>query len=70
MHRTTIDLEVEAFERAREALGTNGFGNTVNAALRRVGREDALARAAQRLREGRFCAPTLEELAELRQPRV
>jgi Arc/MetJ family transcription regulator len=70
LHRTTIDIEVEAFDRAREALGTNGFKDTVNAALRRVGREEALARAARRIREGKFRAPTLEELAELRRPRV
>ena len=69
LHRTTVDIDLDAFDKAREALGTNGFKDTVNAALRRVGREEALARAAQRIREGRFCAPTLEELAELRRPR-
>jgi Arc/MetJ family transcription regulator len=69
MHRTTIDVDVEAYERAREALGTNGYKDTVNAALREAGRRQALANAAAYIREGRFPAATLEELAELRKPR-
>lgn len=70
LHRTTVDIELDAFERAREALGTHGLKDTVNAALRRVAREAALARAAERLREGKIPGPTPEELAALRTPRA
>jgi Arc/MetJ family transcription regulator len=69
MHRTTIDIDIAAYEQARKRLGTRGYKDTVNAALRQVGREEALARAAERIRENRFRAPDPEELAELRQRR-
>lgn len=70
LHRTTIDVDVEAYEEARAALGTTGYKDTVNTALREVVRRAGLARAAQRIREGKFCAPTPEELAEMRKPRT
>ncbi len=69
-HRTTIDIDLDAYDRARSALGTQGFKDTVNAALERVGRQALLARAAERVRQGRFSAPTPEELDELRRART
>lgn len=69
-HRTTIDIDLDAYDRARSALGTRGFKATVNAALERVGRQALLARAADRVRQGRFSAPTPEELEELRRARA
>lgn len=70
LHRTTIDVELDAYEQARELLGTSGFKDTVNAALREVVRREQLKRAAERIRRGEFSAPTPEELAELRKPRT
>ena len=69
-HRTTIDIDLDAYERARQALGTQGFKDTVNASLRRVGREAALARAAERIRKGRFSAPAPAELERARRARI
>lgn len=69
-HRTTIDIDLDAYERARQALGTQGFKDTVNASLRRVGREAAFARAAERIREGRFSAPAPAELERARRARI
>lgn len=70
LHRTTVDIELDAYEGARAALGTTGYKETVNAALREVARREALAQAAQRIREGKFSAPTPAELAEMRKPRT
>jgi Arc/MetJ family transcription regulator len=70
VRRTTVDIDAEALDRARQALGTRGLKETVNAALRQVGREDALARAGQRIRDGRIPGPTPEELADMRKPRA
>jgi hypothetical protein len=69
-HRTTIDIDLDAYGRARDALGTSGFKDTVNAALDRVGRQALLERAAVRIREGRFSAPTPEELEDERRART
>jgi Arc/MetJ family transcription regulator len=43
MARTTVDIDEAALEAARGALGTHGLSATVNAALREVGRRQALA---------------------------
>jgi Arc/MetJ family transcription regulator len=68
--RTSVEIDAEAFERARVALGTRGVKETINAALRQVGREEALARAARRIREKRIPGPMPEDLAAMRKPRV
>jgi Arc/MetJ family transcription regulator len=41
--RTTVDIDQRAFDSARSELGTQGLSETVNAALREVGRRRALA---------------------------
>jgi hypothetical protein len=69
-HRTTIDIEVPAFEGAREALGTRGYKETVNEALRVVSRGEQLRRGAARIRAGGLGVITPEELREQRKPRV
>ena len=69
IHRTTVDLEVEAFERARRVLGTRGYRDTINQALREVGRRAALRRAADLIREGGMNLAAPEDLPELRKPR-
>ncbi len=70
LHRTTVDIDLEAYEAARKALGTNGYKETVNTALREAARREALAEFAEEIRQGRIPGPTPEELAEMRKPRV
>jgi Arc/MetJ family transcription regulator len=43
MPRTTVDIDQQAFDSAQSELGTRGLSDTVNAALREVGRRRALA---------------------------
>jgi len=69
-HRTTIDIELPAFEEAREVLGTKGYKETVNQALRVVSRREQLRRGAERIRSGALGLTTPEELEELRKPRA
>ena len=69
LHRTTVDIDLDSYEKAREALGTRGYKDTVNAALREVVRGKALEEVAERIRQGRIPGPTPEELAEMRKPR-
>ena len=42
MARTTVDVDLRAFEMARMELGTEGVSATVNAALRDVARRRTL----------------------------
>lgn len=68
-HRTTIEIEIPAFEGAREALGTKGYKETVNEALRVVSRSEQLRRGAAQIRAGDLGVITPEELREQRGPR-
>jgi Arc/MetJ family transcription regulator len=43
MPRTTVNIDTEALDRARDALGTEGTSQTVNAALREVRRRKDLS---------------------------
>lgn len=43
MSRTTVDIDADALQRAQVELGTKGLSETVNAALRAVGRRGVLA---------------------------
>ena len=70
-HRTTVDIDVDAFEEAREVLGTKGYRDTVNEALREVVRFEKLRRGAELIRSGADLGfPTPEELHELRHRRT
>lgn len=69
-HRTTIEIEVPAFEGARKALGTSGYKETVNEALRIVSRGEQMQRGAALIRSGELGLITPEQLREQRQPRV
>jgi len=69
-HRTTIEIEVSAFEGAQKALGTAGYKETVNEALRVVSRTDLLRRGARAIRSGDLELIDPDELAKLRQPRA
>ena len=69
-HRTTIEIEVPAFEEARRVLGTAGYKETVNEALRVVSRGERLQRGAELIRAGRLDLVGPAELEEQRRPRV
>lgn len=69
-HRTTIEIDVSAFEGAREALGTAGYKETVNRALRVVSRGEQLRRGAAQIRAGTLGLIAPEQLAQQRGPRV
>jgi Arc/MetJ family transcription regulator len=70
IHRTTIEIEVPAFEGAQKALGTAGYKETVNEALRVVSRGDLLRRGARAIRSGDLELIDPDELTKLRQPRA
>ena len=70
LHRTTIDIDLDTFGEAREALGTSGYKDTVNAALREVAGRKTLLEFADEIRAGSIPGPAPEELAETRSPRV
>jgi len=69
-HRTTIEIEVPAFEGARDVLGTTGYKETVNEALRVVSRAELLRRGAAQIRAGALDLIAPEALEEQRRPRV
>ncbi len=66
MHKTTIEVDLEQLREAERNLATEGFKETVNAALQDVNRRAALRRGAQYLREGKLSAPTTAELGRMR----
>jgi Arc/MetJ family transcription regulator len=70
LHRTTIDIDVDAFEGARGALGTRGYRDTVNEALRAVERAAKLRRGAEAIRAGGLDIVSPDELGELRRSRA
>jgi hypothetical protein len=69
IHRTTVDIELPAYNRARHALGTKGYRDTINEALQAVGRAAELRRGAELIRAGGLDLATPEEIAEMRQLR-
>lgn len=70
VHRTTIEIEVPAFESARKALGTAGYKETVNEALKAVSRGEQLQRGAVLIRSGELGLIQPAELEEQRRPRA
>ena len=66
IHRTTVDIDVEAFEEARKLLGTNGYRDTVNSALKEVARLAKLRRAADLVPQGGLNLVTPEDLEVMR----
>lgn len=70
IHRTTVDIDVSALEDAKAVLGTTGYRDTVNGALREVARIAKLRRLAERLRNGEDLGlPTPDEARRIRQNR-
>ena len=70
MHKTTIEVNLDALHEAERNLGTSGFKETVNGALAEVNRRAALKRAAERVRAGDFHAPDEATWAARRAPRA
>ncbi len=70
IHRTTVDIEIDALEEAKAVLGTSGYRDTVNGALREVSRIAKLRRLADRIRNGELLAPSPEELHKMRHERT
>jgi hypothetical protein len=68
-HRTTVDIDIEAYDEARRALGTRGYRDTINEALREVTRVAALRRGADLIRSGGLDLVTPDDLAQLRKVR-
>lgn len=69
-HRTTIEIDVPAFEGARKALGTAGYKQTVNEALRVVSRGEQLERGAALIRAGKLGVITPAQLEAQRRLRA
>lgn len=69
VHRTTIDIDIPAFESARRLLGTNGYRDTINRALREIERMERLRQAADLVRQGGLDVASPDDLDELRSPR-
>ncbi len=71
IHRTTIDIDVNALEEAKARLGTTGYRDTVDAALREVVRIAKLRRLADRIRRGDDLGfPSPEELEQILHERI
>lgn len=68
-HRTTVDVELEAFNQARDLLGTSGFKDTINAALRQVERAERLRAGAAAILADKHALATPDDLETLRRPR-
>jgi hypothetical protein len=68
--RTTVDLDLDDLQAAREALGTETARDTIHAALREVARRAALEQAATLILEGGLEIVEPDELAALRQARL
>lgn len=70
LHKTTVEIDLDALSEAQAVLGTNGVKDTLNAALREVNRKAALAAAAQLVRSGAFHVPDEKTWAAWRKPRT
>jgi Arc/MetJ family transcription regulator len=69
IHRTTVDLDLKALERAQEVLGTSTIRETIDKALHEVDRYEALRRGADLILEGGLPLIEPDDLAALRRVR-
>lgn len=69
-HKTTVEIDIEAFAEAERNLQTRGYKETVNRALLEVNRRAALEHAAAYVRDARYCAPDESTFAAIRAPRA
>ena len=68
--KTTIDIDRDRAQEAAQVLGTTSLKDTVNEALLEVVKAARRRSLAAKVRNGTLPVPTLEELAELRAPRL
>jgi Arc/MetJ family transcription regulator len=68
--RTTIDVDKRTAEAASKVLGTRTLKDTVNAALKEVLAASRRRALIDRIEKKSLPAPTPEELARLRAPRL
>ncbi len=66
MHRTTVEIDLDAFHAAERNLGTRGFKETLNRALDDVNRRAALDRAVRYVEQERDSVPGWEALERSR----
>jgi hypothetical protein len=66
MHRTTVEIDLDAFHAAERNLGTRGFKETLNRALDDVNRRAALDRAVRYVEQARESVPGWEALERSR----
>jgi hypothetical protein len=69
MHRTTVEIDLDAFHAAERNLGTRGFKETLNRALADVNRRAALDRAVRYVEQGRESLPHWDALERSRRLR-
>ena len=69
LHKTTVEIDLDALARAQAALGTSGSKETLNAALADVNRRAALKEAADFVLSGQFHVPDEKIWAAWREPR-
>ena len=70
IRRTTVDLDIDQLEAAKQVLGTRTNRETVNTALREVTRRAKLRRAADLIREGDLNIVRPDDLLTLRRVRA
>ena len=70
MHKTTVEISLDALREAEQNLGTKGFKETINRALDEVNRRAALKRGAQYLAEERDSVLDWDEFWAMREPRA
>jgi Arc/MetJ family transcription regulator len=68
--KTSVDIDREAAAEAAAVLGTTTLKDTVDAALREVVKAELRRQLAEEILAGTHTVPTIEELAELRAPKV
>ena len=66
MHRTTVEIDLDAFHAAERNLGTRGFKETLNRALDDVNRRAALDRAVRYVEQERDSVPGWDALERSR----
>jgi hypothetical protein len=66
MHRTTVEIDLDELRAAERNLGTQGYKQTLNAALEDVNRRAALDRAVRYLEDGRESVPSWDSLRRSR----
>ncbi len=69
MHKTSVEIDLDALREAEKNLGTKGVKETVNRALDEVNRRARLTRGAEYIREGRLHVPDWDEWLRMRRGR-